>query len=74
MHAGKICQCSVEVFSREGISQSKMETLQRYGAKITRYGNDCVEAEVKARETAQVSTCHQPSVNFPQIFLILVVQ
>ena len=49
------------------MSQSKMETLQRYGAKITRYGNDCVEAEVKARETAQVLTCHQSTVIFPQI-------
>ncbi|XP_060587066.1 L-threonine ammonia-lyase-like [Ruditapes philippinarum] len=53
MHAGKTCRCSVQVFSQESISQSKMETLLVYNAKITRYGKDCMEAEVKARQTAQ---------------------
>lgn len=53
MQAAKTCGYSMEIFSQESMSQSKMDTLQMYGAKVTRFGKDCMEAEVKARQTAQ---------------------
>ncbi|XP_045176095.2 L-threonine ammonia-lyase-like isoform X2 [Mercenaria mercenaria] len=53
MHAGKTCGCSVEVYCQETVSQSKMETLLLYGAKVSRHGKDCVDAELKARQTAK---------------------
>lgn len=53
MQAAQTCGCSMEIFSQESMSQSKLETLQLYGAKVTRFGKDCMDAEVKARQTAQ---------------------
>ena len=49
-----MCGCNVEVFGQEGMSKSKLKALQAGGATVTQYGNDCVEAEIKARQTAKV--------------------
>ncbi|KAL4225284.1 hypothetical protein ACF0H5_015972 [Mactra antiquata] len=54
VHAANVFKCSVEIFGQNSMSQSKVDALQQlYGAKVTKHGNDCVEAEIKARNTAK---------------------
>ncbi|KAL4218043.1 hypothetical protein ACF0H5_022781 [Mactra antiquata] len=54
MQAAKVCKCCVEIFGQNTMSQLKVDALQElYGVKVTRHGNDCVEAEIKARQTAK---------------------
>lgn len=55
IQASKVCSCPLEIFSQQFMSESKFKALQASGAKISRHGKDCVEAELKARQTATVN-------------------
>ncbi len=41
------------IFLPKTASPAKIEALLTYGAQIKQYGDDCVKAEIKARETAE---------------------
>ena len=43
-------ECSIYV--PEGSSDAKLSNMRNYGANVTVFGNDCVEAEVRAREVS----------------------
>ena len=45
--------CSI--FVPLGASEAKLKNIKNYGAKIKEYGQDCVESELKARETTKYS-------------------
>ena len=42
------------IYSATCIARGKEETLRRRGADLVKHGADCVDAENKARQTAQV--------------------
>ena len=44
--------CEGIIFLPENVSKTKTEHLRQYGANVRFYGNDCVMAEMKAREEA----------------------
>ncbi len=41
------------IFLPKIASPAKIEALRTYGAQIKQYGDDCIKAEIKARETAE---------------------
>ena len=43
------------IFVPLGASGAKLKNIKNYGAKIEEYGQDCVESELKARETTKYS-------------------
>ena len=43
-------ECSIYV--PEGSSDAKLSNMRNYGANVTVFGNDCVEAEARAREVS----------------------
>ena len=46
-------KCSI--FVPNDASESKLQNIKNYGAKIEVHGKDCVESEIKAREVANLS-------------------
>ena len=40
------------IYMPENVSQAKVEALRLYGANLQFYGDDCIKAEMKAKETA----------------------
>ena len=42
------------VYASTLIASAKEDALRRRGAKLVKYGTDCVDAENKARQVAQV--------------------
>ncbi|XP_052801804.1 putative threonine dehydratase isoform X1 [Mya arenaria] len=53
LYACGSCGCALEIFCREGVCPSKLAALQSLGATVTLYGQDCVDAEIRARHTAE---------------------
>lgn len=54
--AANVLGCTIEVFTPRHLSRSKLDMLDGSGARVTLHGNDCLEAELKARQTAEVHT------------------
>lgn len=45
----------VQIYTPETMSRAKKETLEAHNADLVFHGQDCVEAETKARQTAKAS-------------------
>ena len=46
--------CDLQVFCSNVSCPSKRACLEAHGANLSVHGQDCVEAEAKARQTAEV--------------------
>ncbi len=54
-HAARRVGVAPRVFMRHGVSEAKLSLIRLLGGEPVFYGNDPLEAELKARETAQES-------------------
>jgi threonine dehydratase len=52
-HLAGVLGCSATIFVPKGASGIKVERLRRLGADLQFYGEDCVEAELHARSSAE---------------------
>lgn len=42
------------IYARKAIVDVKAAAIKQSGAELVLYGDDCIDAELKARETAEV--------------------
>ena len=54
-YAAKKLDSPCSIFVPKDASTAKLKNIKNYGAKIEVYGQDCVESELKARDTAKCS-------------------
>jgi threonine dehydratase len=51
-YASSKAKIDCSIYVPEGSSDAKLSNMKNYGANITIFGNDCVEAEARAREVS----------------------
>lgn len=69
--ASKALGVPLTIYCQSNIDPGKKEFLLHEGANLVLHGNDCVEAELKARSDARVYKLRKPSVTFQNNFNIL---